>query len=104
MPTIDIVKILENTGVLKHKGPQTFINEENFPWINIACVNSNKGNFAQNDSDSTEVCNLIAIVVSRQGASNEIKYVELLKHIAAKLNWELILEEDDDGNENVVLN
>lgn len=46
---------------------------------------------------------VLAIIVSKSTPENETFYISLLTDIAEKINWELILEEDDNDNENVVL-
>jgi hypothetical protein len=99
-----VVGLLENIDILKKKGPQVFINSESFPWIKITCVCSNNGSFAHDDSDKTDRINLITIVASKQHPENEQKYIELLKAIADKLKWELVIEEDDDGDQDIKLN
>lgn len=103
LPTIDVVKVLEATSVLKRKGPQEFVNNEDFPWVSLTCVNCNNGNFAHNEGDKSNLTSLITVVASKQNPLDENRYVELLRCIAIALNWELILEEDDSGNEEVVL-
>jgi len=103
LSTKTIIKVLENTGVLKNTGPQKFVNKETFPWIEICCVNAINGNYSFNNNDSTELCNLISVVASKRNPAELNKYVRLLTQVAEYLNWELSLEEDDDGNEDVIL-
>ena len=104
LSTKDVIKFLERFQELKKNGHQSFVNQENFPWIHIACVHTLNGNFAHNDSDQTDNTNLITIAASKHDPENEYRYIELLKSIANRLNWELILEENDDGNKDIRLN
>lgn len=101
--TSDVVTALENTGKLRRTGHQRFSNLENFPWINLVAVNSKGGNYGRDEDFNSERVNLIAVVGSKSNPENERMYVALLTKIAENINWELILEEDDDHNENVVL-
>lgn len=101
--TSDVLNVLGNTGKLRQTGHQQFSNQENFPWISIVAVNSTGGNYGRDEDFNSEWVNLIAIVGSKSDPENEAAYVSLLTRIAESINWELILEEDDDHNENVVL-
>jgi len=104
LPTNEIIAVLENIQVLRKEGFQMFRNQEDFPWLYVACVFSDNGNFSCDPSYQTEQINLIDIVASRRVPENERRYLELLKSIANRLGWELVLEEDDNGNEDVKLN
>lgn len=103
LPTNDVLNVLDNTGKLQRTGNQQFSNTENFPWISVIAVNSDNGNYGRKEHFNSEWINLIAIVGSKSNPGNEGLYVSMLTEIAEKINWELILEEDDDDNENVVL-
>lgn len=101
--TNDVLDILENTGKLQRIGNQQFSNIESFPWISVIAVSSHNGNYCRDADFNSEWVNLIAIVGSKSSPENEILYVNMLTEIAEKINWELILEEDDNDNENIVL-
>lgn len=103
LSTNDVLKVLENTGKLHRRGNQEFCNIENFPWISVVAVNSHNGNYGRDADFNSQWVNLIAIVGSKSNPENEILYVSMLTEIAEKINWELILEEDDNNNENIVL-
>lgn len=103
LPTNDVLNILDNTGKLQRIGNQQFRNTADFPWISVIAVNSDNGNYGRKEHFNSEWINLIAIVGSKSNPENEGLYVSMLTEIAEKINWELILEEDDDDNENVVL-
>ena len=104
LPSSDIVNVLKKQQELKQTGPQSFTNDKDFPWIDISCVYSKNGNYSHNLSDLTETSDLIVVVTSKGNDSDDDKVIHLLTEIANKLDWELILEEDNDGNEDVVIN
>ena len=101
--TSDVLNVLENTGKLRSTGNQQFCNIDPFPWISVTAVNSDNGNYGSAADFNSEWVNLIVIVGSKSNPENENLYVSMLTEIAEKINWELILEEDDDGNANIVL-
>lgn len=101
--SVEIGKIFEGTGHLLRTGNQTFTNAEGFPWIEIVYVKSNKGNFGVDARYTSKFSNLIAVVTSRYREEDEKRYLDVLLQIAKKLGWELVLEEDDEGNEDVVI-
>lgn len=103
MLTSDVLNVLDNTGELQRIDNQEFSNIENFPWISVVAVDSNNGNYAVDAGYNSEWVNLVAVVGSKSDPQNEFLYVNMLTRIAEKLNWELILEEDDDGNTDIVL-
>ena len=74
-----------------------------FPWISVVAVNSHHGNYGKDEDFNSEWVNLIAIVGSKSDPENEILYVNMLTEVAEKINWGLILEEDDNENKNIVL-
>ncbi|MEZ2440249.1 hypothetical protein AB6805_00905 [Chitinophaga sp. RCC_12] len=101
--TNDVLSVLENTGKLKAKGNREFCNMEGLPWISVTAINSHNGSYGRAEDFNSEWVNLIAIIGSKSTSENENFYISLLTDIAEKINWELILEEDDNDNENVVL-
>jgi hypothetical protein len=101
--TNDVLHVLDNTGKLQRIDNQRFSNIASFPWISVIAVNSHNGSYGRAEDFNSEWVNLIAIVASKSNPEDEPLYVNLLTEIAEKLNWELILEEDDDDNENIVL-
>lgn len=93
--------MLEKTGVFIKERPTTFSNVDLFPWIDISIVRTENGNFCAVDEEEPELANLIAVVTSKR--TDQQIYLVVLTKIAEELNWELILEEDEDGNEEVVI-
>lgn len=101
--TSDVINILNTMGELRQVDNQRFSNTAGFPWITVSVINSSNGNYGREEDFNSEWVTLIAVVGSKSAPQNEALYVKLLTEIAEKLNWELILEEDEDGNEDVVL-
>jgi hypothetical protein len=103
LPTATVLRVLESTGALKKKERQTFVNKDDYPWMEIVVVDSDNGNFGSKKHFNSKTVNLISVVASRRTPENEAFYVAFFSGIAEQLNWEFILESDDDGNEDVVL-
>jgi hypothetical protein len=99
--TRDIIQILEDTKVFQRKYSMTFTNTSSFPWIEVCIAQTVDGNFSVREDSNYEVANLIPVVASKE--SDQKIYVDILTKIATKLNWELILEEDDDQNEDIII-
>ena len=97
----ELNEILEETGVLIKHDNLSFKNKSDFPWIEITCVNNVDNGY--NSNERLAECNLLAIVTSKKEIDNEQKYLQLLTAVSAKLRWELILEEDEEGNEDVLI-
>ena len=95
-----IVDILLQTNLLVQKNHQSFTNSKSFPWVDIIIVQATNGDFAATDKPLSHV-NLIAIVCSKGNEINQTIYKQTFLNIAAKLNWKLFLEADDEGNENI---
>jgi hypothetical protein len=99
--TEELMTIIDEQGVLQRKGSHDLVNKGDEPFISIRCVKCDTiGNYgAENEHINT---NLIVVVTSKVSGTPP-PYLELLGTIARRLNWELILEMDDDENEDVVL-
>ena len=104
LPSSVIVTLLKKQNEIKQTGPQSFTNNADFPWIEISCVDSKNGSYTHNYGDSTEKSNLIVVAASRRNSNDYERYTRLLTGVANKLDWELTLEEDDNGNEDIVIN
>ncbi|MBO9732481.1 MAG: hypothetical protein J7623_27815 [Chitinophaga sp.] len=98
-----VLKVLENTGVLVKVAPRQFCNIDTFPWMNITAIYTKDGNYGRPESFNSKWVTMLAITASKSDPELEAVYVQLLSDIAAKLHWELILEMDDEGNEDVIL-
>jgi hypothetical protein len=47
--------------------------------------------------------NLIAIVCSKGAAIDQAVYVDCFLNLAKSLQWKLYLEDDDEGNEDILI-
>ncbi len=103
LPTSQVVAMLDAKPWLQKGGHQSYENVDTDPWMTLSCIYSEDGNFGSHSSLNNEWCTLITIVGSKNFPNNLEYYQKSLAEIASDLNWELIWEEDDDGNQNVVL-
>ncbi|MBV8255279.1 MAG: hypothetical protein JO154_21950 [Chitinophaga sp.] len=101
LPTAEIVQVLLNTGVFHQKAPLIFENKEPFPWLNISVVYTTDGGFSVGPNSTSEISTLLSIVTSKR--FHQDMYLPVLIDIAKQLGWQFILEEDDEGNEGVVI-
>ncbi len=93
-PLESIVKILEDTGVLKKKHLLSYENTATFPWMNLTIALSRDGGFAVDNDTWLTHANLISVLCSR--GDDEKKYLEVLMQIATLLQWQLIDENEDE--------
>jgi len=101
--TSELKKILNSFDEIISTGELYFRNKEQFPVISMLIVNSKNGNFAIKDDKTTfEKINLIEIETSKK-EDQKGWYLKFMIKIAARLNWELILSEDDHENEEVLI-
>jgi len=96
------VNILLEANFFIQKNHSTFINRDNFPWVEIVLIETKNGNFTTNEKEIKFV-NLISIVCTKQKNIEQLIYINTFSKIAQKMKWKLYLEEDDLGNENVAL-
>lgn len=97
-----VIDCLKETGQFKQTSHQSFTNTDRFPWVDVSLVETYDGNYSSSDNEIQYVT-LIAIVCSKGPDIDQQVYVDAFRHIANKLNWQVYLEEDDDGNENIKL-
>lgn len=103
IPTTKVISILESKKYLQRDGVQSFKNIGSLPWIQICCVFTEDGSFGRPESLENEWCTMIDILGSKNFPDSLEYYSKVLSDIADDLDWELVLECDDDENENVVL-
>jgi hypothetical protein len=87
-------------GMLAGSEPLSFVGPADMPWCSLSLVRATPNGSYASDVSAREV-NAAPFVCLR--ASPVQRHESLLKRIAMTLKWQLVLEEDDDGNENVVL-
>lgn len=83
------------------KGNLIFHSDTDKPWMTITLVQTKDGNYAVNELADYKEINLIEVITSRKSTDNEAWYLSILKTIATELEWQIILEEDDEGNEEI---
>ncbi len=93
-----VTEILLQTHCLTQTGHQSFVNTSDFPWLVLSAHFTPDGNFASTEKPFSYV-NLISIVCSKN--VDQSVYTRVLLKIAKQLNWRLVLEQDEDGNEDV---
>lgn len=103
LPTAHVLDVLEQTGNLRRNGAQSFVNKQGFPWIDLTCIYTTDGDYGRSETLENAWCTLI-IVRGSKASDADVQHNEaLLKDIASALNWECILEEGDDSEDEVVL-
>lgn len=84
-------------------GRLLYENKENDPWFSLCLIYTENGNYAISEDTYFEKINLINIITSKNNDSNRDYYLNLLRSISNTLNWEIILEEDEEGNEEIII-
>ena len=97
-----VIDALSENKLFRQTNHQTFINSDEFPWVDIILVETYDGSFAASEKENQFVT-LVAIVCLKRQDVNQQIYIDAFRQIANKLKWKLYLEEDDDGNENIEL-
>jgi len=95
-----VIRCLRDTKLFKQTDHQSFRNNDTFPWTDIFLTETSDGGF-ESDNNELQYINLIAIVCSKGDNIDQQLYINAFKKVAAKLNWKLYLEQDDEGNENI---
>lgn len=93
-----VIDCLLETRLFRQTDNQSFANTHQFPWVDITLVETYDGNFASSDEEHQFVTQIV-IVTSKGKDTEQQLYTDTFRQIAAKLQWKLYLEEDDDGNE-----
>ncbi|MBB4107651.1 hypothetical protein [Pedobacter zeae] len=96
------MKILLQSGNFVQKDHQSLSNADHFPWVSITLVEAKRGGFSSSKRQ-TDFINLIDIVCSSGKNTDQQLYLKTFLAIAEKLQWNLYLEADDEGNENVII-
>lgn len=94
--------ILKNENILSN-GKLSFKSKKDCPGISITIIKTNDGNYGIKESTHFSEINLIEVITSGSNESDEEWFLGFLRGISNKLNWKIILEEDDDGNEEVLI-
>lgn len=98
-----LTRFLAGLDELVPKNGDTYAAREGAPWLSMALLSADsRGNYASWGTCPAFV-NLISVVGSKEGADARQFYLSLMVKIAAFLGWHVMDEEDEDGNEDVVL-
>lgn len=95
---LDAMPEVERAGLMIYK------DAAGFPWIDLVLAKGQNGNFHCADETWHEEFNMIPIVCSKtESGKVPATQINFLIRIAEKLNWELINEENDAGQEDVLI-
>ncbi|MBB6235581.1 hypothetical protein HDC90_000178 [Pedobacter sp. AK013] len=100
--TQSVIDVLLQTRNFVQKDHQTLSNADHFPWACITLAEAKEGSFSSSKKQ-TDFINLIDIVCSKGKNIDQQAYIIAFLEIAEKLNWNLYLEADDEGNENIII-
>ncbi|QNR85230.1 hypothetical protein H9N25_01640 [Pedobacter riviphilus] len=100
--TGSVMDVLLQTGNFVKQDHQSLCNADHFPWTSITLVEAKEGNFSSSKRQ-TGFINLIDIICSKEKNIDQQLYLKTFLAIAEKLNWNLYLEADDEGNENIII-
>ena len=102
--TEDMRTILADFPELKRVGLMSYENALGYPWISLCLAKSSKGSYSVSPETWNTEFNTIPVVCSKSDSGKvPAAQLDLLLRIAALLNWELLEEENDEGEEDVVL-
>ncbi len=94
------VEACERAGMRVAAEPLAFVGAPGFPWCSVSLVRADASGNYHSDPNAREV-NAAPFVGLRSVPSQP--YEALLREIASTLGWQLLLEDDDEGRENVLL-
>lgn len=100
--TRSVMDVLLQTGNFVKQDHQSLCNADHFPWTSITLVEAKEGSFSSSKRQA-DFINLIDIVCSKEKNIDQQLYLKTFLAIAEKLNWNLYLEADDEGNENIII-
>jgi hypothetical protein len=95
---LDTMPDLERIGLMNYR------NATGFPWMDLVLARAQAGSFSCSNDTWHDGFNLISVVCSKSEiGSVSTTQIALLVKLAKMLNWELINEENDAGQENVII-
>ena len=98
----ELLGFLVDEIYLVSDGTDSLVGNYQQPWMNLTIVKASKDGCFSSQRECPEKVNLISIVGSKK-YNNYGEYEKILIKIAQWLKWELIEEEDDEGNEGVII-
>lgn len=94
------VSACREAGMLAGSEALSFVGPADMRWCSLVLVRATPSGSYRSDSSAREV-NAASFVGLRDAPVQ--RYESLLRQIATTLGWQVVLEEDEDGNEDVVL-
>ena len=95
---LDAMPELERVGLMNYK------NAMGYSWIDLVLAKGQNGNLSCSNDTWHDEFNMIPIVCSKSAeGSVPASQITFLVKVAAMLNWELVNEENNAGQENIVL-
>lgn len=89
---------------LKRIGLMNYTNATGYSWIDLLLAKGQAGNFNCSDDTWHDQFNMIPIVCSKSAEGTvPVAQISFLVSIAKTLEWELINEENDAGQEDIVI-
>lgn len=102
--TNELIHFLRTFPELKETESHIFCNSAKFPlYFKITLLYAHKLNSWSEKNINPQRINLIDIVCSKDNAAAFEQFKSILTKVAAFLNWKLVDEMDEDGNENITL-
>jgi hypothetical protein len=102
--TLEVQAFLDGLPELNRTGLLSYGNAVGYPVINLSLVKSHRGNYAIYPDTWTAEINMMPVVCNKlDDGKVPNEQTRLLIKIAAALNWELIDEDGDTGEEYSVL-
>lgn len=96
--------VLDAVPELKRVGLMNYKNAVGYPWVDLVLAKTQSGNFSCSNDTWHDEFNAIPIVCSKAVKGYvPVSQIALLVKLALMLKWELINEEDDAGQENVIM-
>ncbi|GAA4030593.1 hypothetical protein GCM10022409_13550 [Hymenobacter glaciei] len=89
---------------LKRVGLMNYKNAAGYPWIDLLLAKGRAGGFASSNDTWHDEFDMIPIVCSKsENGSVPTSQIAFLVCVAKTLGWELINEEDDAGQEDIIV-
>lgn len=96
--------MLDELPALVRVGLMNYKNATGHPWIDLVLAKGQDGNFNCSDNTWHDKFNMVAIVCQKlDNASSSQTQLAFLVEVAKMFNWCLVHEEDDTGQEDLII-
>ncbi|WP_310393272.1 hypothetical protein [Hymenobacter sp.] len=96
--------VLDAMPELKRVGLMNYKNATGYPWVDLVLAKVQSGNFSCSNDTWHDEFNTIPIACSKSAEGCvPASQIAFLVKLASTLKWELINEEDDAGQEDVMM-